>query len=160
MSFPISRCDDQPERIFGVRRRPAANAGFTLIEVLVAIAVLAVTLPAIGAVVATTVRSVRAVDRNLPLLETAQSLLVSLPDRGALRPGSQSGALGDLRWRIDVVAFAMPLPSAALAGPASANATAPHLPPWMPLAITIRVQGAEGPPLRLDTVRLVPRAAG
>ena len=31
---------------------------------------------------------------------------------------------------------------------------------WMPLAITVRVQGSEGPPVRLDTVRLIPRPAG
>ena len=30
----------------------------------------------------------------------------------------------------------------------------------MPLAITVRVQGSEGPPLRLDTVRLIPRPPG
>jgi hypothetical protein len=31
---------------------------------------------------------------------------------------------------------------------------------WMPLAITVRVQGSEGPPVRLDTVRLIPRPQG
>ena len=59
----------------------AGTAGFTLIEVLVAIAVLAVVLGAIGAVVGTTVKSIRSVDRRLPLLETAQSLLAALPSR-------------------------------------------------------------------------------
>jgi general secretion pathway protein I len=52
-------------------RPPRGVSGFTLIEVLVAIAVLAVVLGAIGAVVGNTVRTIRSVDRRLPLLETA-----------------------------------------------------------------------------------------
>ena len=31
---------------------------------------------------------------------------------------------------------------------------------WVPLAITVRVQGSEGPPVRLDTVRLIPGPRG
>jgi general secretion pathway protein I len=167
MSFRISRCDNGQTPAGRERRRAAGNAGFTLIEVLVAIAVLAVALAATGALVGSTVKAVRAVDRRLPLLETAQDLLAALPDRNALKPGSQSGATGDFRWRIDVIPLAMPLPSAAapsltttnpaLTGPAAA---APRTLNWMPVAITVRVQGTEGPPLRLDTVRLVPRTAG
>ena len=70
---------------------------------LVAIAVLAVVLGAIGAVVGNTVRAIRSVDRRLPLLETAQSLIASLPARDALQPGTQSGTSGEFRWRIDAV---------------------------------------------------------
>src|ERR1700692_1905927 len=84
-------------------RPPRGSSGFTLIEVLVAIAVLAVLLGAIGAVVGNTVRTIRSVDRRLPLLETAQSLIASLPTREALQPGTQSGTSGEFRWRIDAV---------------------------------------------------------
>lgn len=134
------------------RQRPAGTAGFTLIEVLVAIAVLAVVLGAIGAVVGTTVRGIRSVDRRLPLLETAQSLLAALPAREALQPGTQSGASGEYRWRIDAVAISQKAPDSAATDAKAAK--------WMPLAITVRVQGSEGPPVRLDTVRLVPRPPG
>jgi general secretion pathway protein I len=133
-------------------QRRAGTAGFTLIEVLVAIAVLAVVLGAIGAVVGTTVRGIRSVDRRLPLLETAQSLLASLPAREALQPGTQSGASGEFRWRIDAVALGQTAPDSAKTDAKAAK--------WMPLAITVRVQGSEGPPVRLDTVRLVPRPPG
>jgi general secretion pathway protein I len=135
-----------------LRQRRAGTAGFTLIEVLVAIAVLAVVLGAIGAVVGTTVRGIRSVDRRLPLLETAQSLLAALPAREALQPGTQSGASGEYRWRIDAVALAQRAPDSAATDAKAAK--------WMPLAITVRVQGSEGPPVRLDTVRLVPRPPG
>jgi general secretion pathway protein I len=137
-------------------QRRAGTAGFTLIEVLVAIAVLAVVLGAIGAVVGTTVRGIRSVDRRLPLLETAQSLLASLPAREALQPGTQSGASGEFRWRIDAVALGQTAPDSAKTD-AKTDAKAAK---WMPLAITVRVQGSEGPPVRLDTVRLVPRPPG
>jgi general secretion pathway protein I len=135
----IARSDTRP---------PRGSAGFTLIEVLVAIAVLAVVLGAIGAVVGNTVRAIRSVDRRLPLLETAQNLLASLPSRDALQPGTQTGASGEYRWRIDAVLLNRNVPDDSKAAK------------WMPLAITVRVQGSEGPPLRLDTVRLIPRPPG
>lgn len=143
-------------------RTGRSEAGFTLIEVLVAIAVLAVVLGAIGAVVGTTVRGVRSVDRRVPLLETAQSLMASLPERAALQPGTQTGGSGNYRWRIDVVPLANPTTTAPLttAGALAAGlpTTAVNAPPkWTPLAITVLVQGSDGgPPVRLDTVRLVP----
>jgi prepilin-type N-terminal cleavage/methylation domain-containing protein len=129
-------------------RPPRGSSGFTLIEVLVAIAVLGVVLGAIGAVVGNTVRAIRSVDRRLPLLETAQSLIASLPSRDALQPGTQTGTSGEFRWRIDAVLLNRNVPDDAKTAK------------WMPLAITVRVQGSEGPPLRLDTVRLIPRPPG
>jgi general secretion pathway protein I len=146
-------------------RATRSESGFTLIEVLVAIAVLAVVLGAIGAVVGTTVKSIRSVDRRLPLLETAQSLVASLPDRNVLKPGTEIGGSGGFRWRIDVTALAVPAPKTALPGLNTATtataATAETPPKWTPLAITVRVDGGDGgPPVRLDTVRLVPAQAG
>jgi general secretion pathway protein I len=155
----IARSDARPRR---------GNAGFTLIEVLVAIAVLAVVLGAIGAVVGNTVRAIRSVDRRLPLLETAQSLIAALPARDALQPGTQTGMSGDFRWRIDAVLLnrnvpdnaAAALSTAATGASPAATAGAPPKVIWVPLAITVRVQGSEGSPLRLDTVRLIPGPPG
>ena len=141
-------------------RPPRGNAGFTLIEVLVAIAVLAVVLGAIGAVVGNTVRAIRSVDRRLPLLETAQSLIASLPTRDALQPGTQTGTSGEFRWRIDAVLLNRNVPDNAAAALSTAATGAPPKVNWVPLAITVRVQGSEGPPVRLDTVRLIPRPPG
>jgi general secretion pathway protein I len=147
----IARSDARPRR---------GNAGFTLIEVLVAIAVLAVVLGAIGAVVGNTVRTIRSVDRRLPLLETAQSLIASLPARDALQPGTQTGTSGEFRWRIDAVLLNRNVPDNAAAALSTAATGAPPKVNWTPLAITVRVQGSEGPPVRLDTVRLIPRPPG
>ena len=141
-------------------RPPRGTAGFTLIEVLVAIAVLAVVLGAIGGVVGNTVRTIRSVDRRLPLLETAQSLIASLPARDALQPGTQSGTSGDFRWRIDAVLLNRNVGDNAAAAQSTAATATPPKVNWMPLAITVRVQGSEGPPVRLDTVRLIPRPTG
>src|SRR5580700_12079393 len=141
-------------------RPPRGSAGFTMIEVLVAIAVLAVVLGAIGAVVGNTVRTIRSVDRRLPLLETAQNLIVSLPARDALQPGTQSGTSGEFRWRIDAVLLNRNVPDNAAAALSTAATDTPPKVNWMPLSITVRVQGSEGPPVRLDTVRLIPRPPG
>jgi general secretion pathway protein I len=141
-------------------RLPRGSSGFTLIEVLVAIAVLAVVLGAIGAVVGNTVRSIRSVDRHMPLLEIAQSLIASLPTRDALQPGTQSGTSGDFRWRIDAVLLNRDVPDNAAAALSSTATGAPPKINWVPLAITVRVQGSEGPPVHLDTVRLIPRPPG
>ena len=147
----IARSDARPRR---------GNAGFTLIEVLVAIAVLAVVLGAIGAVVGNTVRTIRSVDRRLPLLETAQSLIAALPARDALQPGTQTGTSGEFRWRIDAVLLNRNAPDSAAAALSTAATGTPPKVNWVPLAITVRVQGSEGPPVRLDTVRLIPRPPG
>jgi general secretion pathway protein I len=151
MWYRIARFDTRP---------PRSTAGFTLIEVLVAIAVLAVVLGAIGAVVGNTVRAIRSVDRRLPLLETAQSLMASLPTRAALQPGTQSGTSGEFRWRIDAVLLDRNVPNGAAPTLSTAAAGAAPKVSWAPLAITVRVQGSEGPPVRLDTVRLIPRQPG
>lgn len=131
------------------RKNAAASGGFTLIEVVVAIAVLALVLGAIGGAVGTIVKGLRSVDRQLPLLDTAQGLLAALPDRTALRPGVQRGTTGAVEWRIDVA----PLNAAAL------DAGAPQSAKWQPFLVTVSVQGRDGPPVRLDTIRLVPRPA-
>jgi general secretion pathway protein I len=142
-----------------------SEAGFTLIEVLVALAVLAVVLGAIGAVVGTTVKGIRSVDRRLPLLETAQNIVASLPDRSVLKPGTETGGSGGYRWRIDVVPLANRPTTAPLTTAGALAAGTPTAvdaaPKWTPLAITVRVEASDGgPPVRLDTVRLVPVRAG
>jgi general secretion pathway protein I len=121
-------------------------AGFTLVEVLVALAIVAVSLTAIGSLMATTVRGTRLIDEHLTLVETARAIEAGLPDRAGLKFGSLTGERGGYRWRVDVLPFRARFVEAQ---PAS---------PWIAQAVVITVQSPDGPVLRLNTVRLRARA--
>jgi general secretion pathway protein I len=126
-------------------RRRSGSAGFTLIEALVALAVVAAVLASIGSVIAVNARGIRAADQRLALAGVASSVLAGLPRRDALRPGTQSGELAGHRWRVDVSPLV-----AGLVGPSV----------WVPMAVTVRVQALDGPATQLTTVRLVRRSGG
>src|SRR4051794_14022727 len=74
------------------------DAGFTLVEVLVALGVLAIALAAIGSLMATTVRGTRSIETHLTLVETGRAIMTGLPDRGQLAIGSFSGEIAEHRW--------------------------------------------------------------
>ena len=124
------------------------TAGFTLIEALVALAIVAAVLSSIGAVIATTVQGTRSIDQRLALTGAAETLLAALPARNLLKPGRQSGELAGHRWRIDV----SPL-NAAVTG------EAPQTQRFVPLAVNMRLQAPGGPAIQITAVRLVPKAA-
>jgi general secretion pathway protein I len=126
-------------------RRRRSVAGFTLIEVLVALSVVAVSLTAIGSLIATTVRGIRSLDRRVALVETARAVMAGLPDREQLVPGSFSGELAGHRWRVDV---------APLVTDADPQASA-----WTPYSVVVQVQPPSGPILQINTVRLRQRVA-
>jgi general secretion pathway protein I len=130
------------------RRSCSDVAGFTLIEVLVALAIVAAVLSSIGAVIATSVKGTRSIDQRLALTGAAETLLSELPARNLLKPGRQSGELAGHRWRIDV----SPMNT-------SVADDAPQNPRFVPLAVTMRLQAPDGPAIQLTTVRLVPKAA-
>jgi len=117
-------------------------AGFTLIEVLVALTVVAISLAAIGSLIATTIRGVRSLDTRLALIETARAVVTGLPDREELAPGNFSGDLASHRWRVDVLPFL--IDAIDTQNPA----------PWTPQSVVVRVQSPAGPILQLNTVRL------
>jgi general secretion pathway protein I len=122
--------------------------GFTLIEALVALAIVAAVLGSIGTVIATTVKGTRGIDQRLALSGTAETLVAALPARSLLKPGRQSGELRGHRWRIDVSPMNV--------------AVATDAPPtgrFVPLAVTMRLQAPGGPAMQVTTVRLVPRVA-
>jgi general secretion pathway protein I len=121
------------------------EAGFTLIEALVALAIIAIVLGSIGTVVATTVRGTRAIDQKLALSGAAETLLSTLPARGLLKLGRQSGELAGHRWRLDV-----------------APMNVGEIPPdarFIPLTVSLRLQAPGGQLMQLTTVRLTPRAS-
>jgi general secretion pathway protein I len=119
-----------------------ATAGFTLIEVLVALAVVAISLAAIGSLIAVTTRGARAVGLHLTLVETARMILTGLPDRDQLVPGNFSGETAGHRWRVDVTPF-------------NADFVDSREPTnWLPQTVVVRVQSPAGKVLQVNTVRL------
>lgn len=128
------------------RRSCSDTAGFTLIEALVALAIIAVVLGTIGSVIATTAKGTRAIDQRLVLAGTAETLLADMPARALLKPGRRSGELAGSRWRIDVAPMNVP-------------GTNPTSDRFVPLAVNLRLQRADGSAIQVTTVRLVPRAS-
>jgi general secretion pathway protein I len=128
------------------RRSCSDAAGFTLIEALVALAIIAVVLGTIGSVIATTAKGTRSIDQRLALSGTAETLLADLPARGLLKPGRQSGELAGSRWRVDVTRM-----NVAGGNPATDR--------FVPMAVNLRLQRADGAAIQITTVKLVPRAS-
>jgi general secretion pathway protein I len=123
-------------------------AGFTLIEALVALAIVAAVLSSIGGVIAISVKGTRSIDQRLALTGAAETLLAALPARNLLKSGRQSGESAGHVWRIDV----SPMNTADAAD-------APQNQRFVPLAVNMRLQAPGGPAIQLTTVRLVPKAA-
>ncbi len=118
------------------------TAGFTILEVLVAIAVVAVVLGAIGAVVSTTTRGVRSIEQHVVLMESARTVAAGLRSREPLAASALSGELYGNRWRIGVSPMAD--------GPMVLDPRST----WMPQMITIHVQAPSGAATDIKTVRL------
>jgi general secretion pathway protein I len=123
------------------------SAGFTLLEALVAVAIVAASLSPIGALFATTIRGTRSIERHLAQVEAAGAIMTALPDRDQLVPGSVSGETASQHWRLDVSPFRATNLAVGKSG-------------WEPQAVTVTVQSPSGGSLLLDTVRLHRRAAG
>jgi general secretion pathway protein I len=120
------------------------DRGFTLVELLIALAVAAVLLSAIGSVIATTSRVARSLDGKLALVQTARSISTSLPARQQLGLGTSSGQLEAHRWRMEVRPF-------------TASFIDPRRPaPWTPQNVLITVQSPSGQIAEFHTVRLRP----
>ena len=122
------------------------TAGFTLIEVLVALAIVAISLSSIGPLIATTVRGTRTIEANLARLEIARAIATALPDRDRLVPGDISGEIARHRWHVNVSPFA------------SANVTQQQQASWTPQIVVITVRSPVGAPMQISTVRLLKRA--
>jgi general secretion pathway protein I len=122
--------------------------GFTLIEALVALAIVAAVLGTIGTVIATTVKGTRGIDQRLALSGIAETLVAALPARNLLKPGRQSGELSGHRWRIDVSPMNVAVAT-----------EAPQTGRFVPLAVTMRLQSPGGSAMQITTVRLVPKVA-
>ena len=82
-----------------------ASAGFTLIEALVALAVAAVSLAAIGLLMAGNIRGSGRIEQHLGLVETLRAVETGLPDRTSLSAGTLSGEMHGQAWSVDIAPF-------------------------------------------------------
>jgi general secretion pathway protein I len=109
---------------------------------LIALAIMATSLSAIGALIATTIRGTRSIEQYLTRIETARAILAAMPDRDQLRVGTTSGELAGHPWHMDV------LPGARI------NTQSRQPEPWLPMRVAITIRSATGGVLQIDTVRL------
>jgi general secretion pathway protein I len=126
------------------RRIDGPQAGFTIIEVLIALAVVAVCIVSIGSVMSTNARGVRSLERHVELIQVARSVMATgIPPRAELGPGVLSGELHDHRWQIDI-------------GPLAGDWVVPNADvTWIPQLVKIHVQSPSGGAFELRTVRLM-----
>lgn len=149
---PASACQERnvfgsdPGTGIGYPARPGAKsistAGFTIIEALVALALVAILLAAIAPLMAISHRGVRSVEQHVALVSAARTIENGLPNRDYLVPGSLTGDLAGDRWRVDVLPFA----AGGIDGGEPSR--------WTPQTVVITVRAPSGATLKLNTVRL------
>ncbi len=122
-----------------------ASTGFTLIEALVALAVAAVSLAAIGSLMAGNIRGSGRIEQHFGLVETLRAVETGLPDRTSLSSGTLSGEMHDQAWSVDISPF-----PGDFVNPRAAQS-------WTPQIIVIKVQSPSGAVLQLKTIRLARR---
>jgi general secretion pathway protein I len=125
-----------------------SDAGFTIIEVLIALAIVAVGIVAIGSVMATNVRGVRSLEQHVALMQATRTVMAAgIPVRAKLGPGALSGQTDDYRWTIEV-------------GPLGSDWAVPGADvAWVPELVRIRVRSRSGVTSDIRTVRLIHRSA-
>jgi general secretion pathway protein I len=120
-----------------------ASAGFTLVEALVALAIVAVSVVAIGALMGATARGSRHLEQHVALVQAAYNALwLAFPSRSLPAAGTQSGESNGHLWRADIESFAPDL-----GAPAGEVV-------WVPQKVVVRVRSRSGATVDLETVRL------
>lgn len=136
------------------RPERAPEAGFTLLEVLVALALLAAAMASLGSLSSVGRRANRVEIERVELAQVARRVVNELTERSFV--GGSTGTTDGYAWRIDVE------PMAAAARPPmqpslSDTLQQPQPPPqvmWIPFRVVVRVTGPTGASAEIVTVRL------
>jgi general secretion pathway protein I len=120
-------------------------AGFTLIEILVTLAVAAFCLAAIGSLMSGNLRGSGRIEQHIALVETVRAVETGLPDRASLAAGTLSGDMHGLAWAVDIAPLAIE----------AINPRAAKI--WAPQAIAVTVRAPSGAVAQIETIRLVKR---
>ncbi len=121
------------------------GAGFTLVEALAALAVMAAGLGAVAGLTSANLHATLNAQRHLSDLESARMIMAGLPDRNALPFGRRTGSLAARTWRID-------------ASPVGKTVASDHS-TWTPQGIALLVRSPTGATIEIDTIRLRRQAA-
>jgi general secretion pathway protein I len=124
-------------------RASKESAGFTLIEVLAALAVLAAGLVSIGSLVAVAAKGTRATEEHLVITETSRAIMTGLLGQRDVQANSMAGETAGFRWRLDVVPY--------IGEPVD---PAQHQSRWQPFAMVVTVRSPGGRTIQINTVRL------
>ena len=128
-------------------RNERADAGFTLLEALIALAVVMISLAAIGNLASSSFRSGLHVERHLAAVAAAQMIEAGFPDRAALSSPNLSGSMSGHRWQVRSTPFQAPI-----IDPAAGNV-------WAPQTMALEVISPSGDQVRIDVIRLIKRTA-
>jgi general secretion pathway protein I len=176
------RLFDRARGLF-LERSTEGVAGFALIEALVALAVVAVCLSAIGTLMATNIRTVVKVDRRVELVSALRKIESALPDRNQLSEDGLAGQMYGNAWSVGVAPYTGPLPEPRrkrnasqkpdsldkmdssdkssteqkLGASGQPDATDDQEPAWIPKSVVVSARSPEGTLVQVETIRLVPK---
>jgi general secretion pathway protein I len=127
--------------------RRNGERGFTMIEVVVALALVTVVLAAVGTLMATNSRGARKLEQHTALVEAARLVASTIPGAGAPMPEDLAGRVDGHRWQMRVTPFLDDVPVV----PQSR---------FVPQRVELRVQSPSGAILSLETIRLQSGSGG
>ena len=127
-----------------VTSQESGEGGFTMIEAVVALALVAVILAAIGSLVATNARGALALEQHVALMETARLIASGIPRSGQPLPDDLAGEVSGYRWQMRVSPFV------------GEDSVIPEA-RFVPQRIELRVKSPSGAIASFETVRLQSR---
>lgn len=121
------------------------QAGFTLVEVMVAFTILALCVGVVTVIFGNGLRVAAAADGYTRAIAVAESKIAEFSLSDNLQPGQAQGMAGDIQWQTLVLPWVL--------DPSAANG----LPAPDYYRISVRAAWGEGQTLALETIRLAPR---
>jgi len=125
------------------RPRAGQSAGFTLLEALIAIVILALSLSALLQLYSTGLRGVGSIDDHLRARLLAQSVMAEMSYDRRLRPGKLQGRFDQFAWTLSITPFDDGQPA-----PQQVN-------PWTLHRLALTVTWSQGRRIELQTLRML-----
>ncbi len=130
--------------------RAAREGGFSLIEVLVAFAILAAALGTLSSAFGTGLRGTRTAEFQLRAVDFAENLLAEAGRSSPLKRGVQTGTADGLHWQLEIAPWQG---NTGEATPPAAGAALDAL----RVSVTVGWGSRPGQSVKLQTLRVIPR---